>query len=92
MPSPEKFKKSLIESSISKEIIDEINANYGYLQDCSPVKNRCDYFTRATQILDEKADPEIVATLFQNNACSLSGKRLRNSKRFARDYGNLPIS
>lgn len=92
MPSPEKFKASLIEHQVGQEVIDRINKGYEKVVDRSPKKVRSAYFKQAMDVLDEMLPREVVLTLLEENACCKSGAREKRSKEFARINGSLSIN
>lgn len=89
MPCPEKFKETLLESSIPKDVVARINEGFEETCSSSHKKERANYFKRATDILCEECDINVVHSLYEKNACCLHGAREKNSKEFAKKYAHL---
>lgn len=83
MPSPEKFKKTLLENQVDWAIIDEVFQGYEKIVDKSPKKNKASFFHQAIDVLEKALAPEQVKEIVEGNACCKSGVRERNSKKFA---------
>ena len=90
MPCPEKFKETLQEFGIEKDIINKINDGYENLVSGSPKKEKAAYFKRATDILVEEVDIDTVHKLYISNSCCKGGLREKASKEFAKKYADLP--
>lgn len=91
MPSPEKFKKSLVKFGISEEIISQINEGYEDIVDKAPQKIRAAYFKRAVDIMEEQVEAQNLQDVFEWNACCKGGAREKNSKAFAKENAHLSI-
>lgn len=91
MPCPEKFRETLVQHNIPQEIICRINQGFEDLVSSSSKKKKAIYFQRATEILCESCDIDVVHTLYERNACCKGGSREKASKQFAAKYAQLPI-
>lgn len=89
MPCPEKFMETLNEFSIDEALVTRINEGYEELVSSSPKKSKAAYFKRATDILMENADAEVVHEIYERNACCKGGSREKTSKAFAKKYADL---
>lgn len=92
MPSPEKFRQTLDEFGVKKEIIDEMYCGFGELYSKTSKKIKSAFFAQALDVMNEKLPPEAVQEILEANACCKSGVRLKNAKEFAKTYKNLSIS
>ncbi|MGN1473320.1 MAG: hypothetical protein ACI4WZ_04545 [Eubacteriales bacterium] len=86
MPCPEKFKETLKEFNIDEEIVAQVNEGFEGLISSSPKKRKAAYFKRATDILMNHADAEVVHKMYESNACCKGGAREKASKAFAKKY------
>lgn len=92
MPSPERFRETLDEFEVKKEIIDEIYCGFGMLSSKTSKKTKSTFFRHALEVMNEKLPPETVQEILESNACCKSGARLKNAKEFARIHAKLSIS
>ncbi|MGN0401472.1 MAG: hypothetical protein ACI4HQ_04325 [Acetatifactor sp.] len=91
MPSPEKFKKSLEEFNISKDVITKINSGYEDIISKTPKKTKAAYFKRAVDIMNEQVDSRKLQDIFEWNACCKGGAREKASKAFAKENAHLSM-
>lgn len=91
MPCPEKFKENMISFKIPEDIRNTINSGFENTVSSSPKKEKAEYFKRATDILCTQCDLDIVHALYEENACCKGGKREKESKAFAKKYGQLSL-
>lgn len=91
MPCPEKFREKLSEMNIPEEVIGQINQGFEDLVSSSPKKRKALFFKRATDILCENCDPNVVHALYESNACCKGGAREKMSKQFSNKYAKLPL-
>lgn len=91
MPSPEKFRETLDEFEVKKEIIDEMCCGFGKLSSKTSKKIKSSFFRQALEVMNEKLPSETVQEILEANACCKSGARLKNSKEFARIHANFSI-
>ena len=92
MPSPEKFRETLDEFDVKKEIIDEMYCGFGELSSKTSKKIKSTFFKQALEVMNEKLPSETVKEILEANACCKSGTRLKNSKEFARIHADLGVS
>ena len=92
MPSPEKFRETLDEFNVKREIIDEMYCGFGELTSKTNRKIKSAFFRQALEVIKEKLPSETVQEILEANACCKSGTRLKNSKEFAKNHANLGIS
>lgn len=91
MPSPEKFKKSLVEFEIDENVISQINEGFEDTVDKSPKKIKAAYFKRAVDIMNEQVEPKKLQDIFEWNACCKGGAREKTSKAFAKENADKSI-
>ena len=84
MPCPETFRESLEQFNIPQEIVEQINNGFEDLLSSSPKKKKAEFFKRATDILIENCDADIVHAMYESNACCKGGAREKASKAFAK--------
>ena len=89
MPCPEKFRESLEQFNIPQDIVEKINNGFEDLLSSSPKKKKAEFFKRATDILIENCDADIVHAMYESNACCKGGAREKASKAFAKKYSDL---
>lgn len=93
MPSPEKFKETLIEFGIEEQTIEKINVGYEDLVGSSPKSTKLDYFRRAMMLLDSQVPRNAVVSLMDSNACCKSHTaREKASKEFAKNNADKSIA
>ena len=92
MPSPKKFRETLDEFGVKKEIVDEMYGGFGILCSKTSKKTKSAFFAQALEVMNEKLPPKSVQEILEANACCKSGARLKRSKEFARIHENLSIS
>lgn len=86
MPSPEKFKQTLIEYGIENPIIEMINSGYEDIAGSSSKAEKRDYFKRAMILFDSQVPRETVIALMDSNGCCKSHTaRAKASRQFAKD-------
>ncbi len=91
MPSPEKFRESLLIFLKDQNIIQQINFGYEDLKSNSPKKEIAEYLRRAMQIMDESLDKETNYQILDYNACCKKGSRDKSAKAFAKTNQNLSL-
>lgn len=91
MPSPEKFRKSLVEFGVDDAVIAQINAGYENVIDKTPKKERAAYFKHAVDVLNEQVDPQTVQDILEWNACCKGGAREKAAKTFAKENAHLSL-
>lgn len=91
MPKPDRFKQSLAEFRLSKDMIDAICFGYETVTNQSSKKRQADFFRHACTILDEQLDFDSKCALLECNACSIGGTLERNSRLFGTKYNQLPL-
>ena len=69
MPSPEKFKETLVDFALDEALIREINTGYEDLVSRSNKKLKSAYFKQALDVMNEKLPRERVQEIFEANAC-----------------------
>jgi len=82
--SPEKFKQTLQDFSVSEEVTAKIYDGFGKLVSKTPKKVKAALFRQALTIMNEELPKEQVQEILEANACCKSGARERASKEFAR--------
>lgn len=92
MPSPEKFRETLDEFEIKKEMIDEMCCGFEKISSKTNKKIKSAFFRQALEVMNEKLSVETVQEILEANACCKSGTRLKNSKEFARIHSKLSLS
>ena len=80
MPSPEKFKESLVKFNVSEDVISKINSGYEDIVSKTPKKTKAAYFKRAVDIMNEQVDSQKLQDIFEWNACCKGGAREKASK------------
>lgn len=86
MPSPEKFKETLIRYNIESHIIEKINADYEDLVSSSPIIKKREYFKRAMNVFDMEVPRDIVVDLMDDNGCGKDHTaREKSSLKFAKN-------
>lgn len=92
MPSPEKFKETLIKYNVESSIIERINSGYEELVSKSSRRNKRDYFKRAMNMFDNEVSRDIVVDLMDDNGCCKShSARDKASNEFAKINANKSI-
>lgn len=91
MPCPEKFKETLEKYQIPKEIVKRINEGYEDIVSSTKPKIKGEYFQRATEILSNEINIDLMKKLYEDNACCKGGSRLKASKEFAKKYQELTL-
>lgn len=91
MPSPEKFKESLVKFDVSEDVISQINSGYEDIVSKTPKKTKAAYFKRAVEIMNEQVDSQKLQDIFEWNACCKGGAREKASKAFAKENAQLSL-
>ena len=91
MPSPEKFKESLVEFNVSEDVISQINSGYEDIVSKTPKRTKAAYFKRAVEIMNEQVDSQKLQDIFEWNACCKGGAREKASKAFAKENAHLSL-
>ncbi len=91
MPSPEKFRETLVEFAVGEDIVREIDQGYETVVSKTNKKIKSAYFKQALDVMNAKLPPRRVQEILEANACCRSGARLKASKEFARIQQELPI-
>jgi hypothetical protein len=91
MPSPEKFNKTLLDFSVSIELVEKIYAGYEGITDKTARNEKSAFFSQAISLMNEFLSEEQVKEILESNACCKGGVREKNSKGFARINKDLSI-
>jgi hypothetical protein len=92
MPSPTKFRESLVKFGIDQELVLKINEGFEDLKDNSSKEQKAKYFSRAIKLMDEYLTFEDKYKVLDYNACCKGGTRDKTSKAFAKENKNLDLS
>ena len=84
MPSPEKFRETLDDFKVSRDIIDEMYVGFDGIVSKTNKKIKSAFFKQALDVMNEKLPPEKVQEIIEANACCKSGGRKKASEEFAR--------
>jgi len=84
MPSPEKFRETLIEYKVADEIISKIENGFEGIQSKTKKKTKAEYFSQALSVMEIELGLDKTREIFEANGCCKSGARLKASKEFAR--------
>ena len=91
MPSPEKFRETLDDFKVGRNIIDEMYQGFDGIVSKTNKKVKSAFFKQALDIMNEKLPPEQVQNILEANACCKSGARKKASEEFARINADKPI-
>lgn len=91
MPSPKKFRESLVKFEIPTEAIAAIDRGYEAVSDKSTKSKKAAFFRHGMEVLEQSTNPAVVRELMEWNACCKSGAREKASKQFARDNSTLSL-
>jgi hypothetical protein len=92
MPSPEKFRETLDDFHVEKEIMDEMYRGFDKLISKTNKKIKSAFFKQALEVMNEKLPKEKVQDIIEANDCCKSGAREKNSKEFAKNNAELGIA
>ena len=84
MPSPEKFRETLDDFKVSRDIIDEMYVGFDGIVSKTNKKIKSAFFKQALDVMNKKLPPEKVQEIIEANACCKSGGRKKASEEFAR--------
>ena len=91
MPSPEKFKETLMDFAVDEALIGEINHGYEGVVSKTNKKIKSAYFKQALDVMNAELPPKRVQEILEANACCKSGSRLKASKEFSQKHRDLSI-
>ncbi|MBP7401642.1 MAG: hypothetical protein KBA30_03425 [Clostridia bacterium] len=91
MPSPEKFRETLIENNVPPDIVDKINRGYEGIGSKTKKTVKAGYFTQALDVMETELGLPKTREIFEANGCCKTGARLKASKEFARINADLSI-
>ena len=91
MPSPEKFKETLMDFAVDEALIGEINHGYEGVVSKTNKKIKSAYFKQALDVMNAELPPERVQEILEANACCKSGSRLKASKEFSQKHRDLSM-
>lgn len=84
MPSPEKFRDTLNDFNVEKDVRDAIYEGYDRIVSKTSKKEKSAFFRQAIEIMNERLPKDKVQEILEANACCRSGAREKCSKEFAR--------
>lgn len=84
MPSPEKFRETLVEYKVSDEIICKIQDGFESITSKSKKNIKAEYFNQALSVMERELGIDKTREIFEANGCCKTGVRLKASKEFAR--------
>ena len=91
MPSPEKFKETLMDFAVDEATIREINCGYEDVVSKTKKNIKSAYFKQALDVMNSRLSPKKVQEILEANACCKSGSRLKASKQFAEIHKDLSV-
>lgn len=91
MPSPEKFRDTLNDFNVEKDVRDAIYEGYERIVSRTSKKEKSAFFRQAIEIMNERLPKDKVQEILEANACCKSGAREKCSKEFARINANRSI-
>ena len=91
MPSPEKFRETLLVYGVPEEIIAEVNQGYEKIVSKSTKAAKAKYFKQALTVMEKRLGLDKTREIFEENGCCKTGARLKASNEFARINAGLPL-
>lgn len=92
MPSPEKFRESLLRFQVAPEIVAQIEEGCEDITSKTVKKKRAAFFRRALDIMTVQAPHPQMQAVLEWGACCKSGAREKASKQFAKDNAALMLA